>query len=114
VSELYQVVDSVPFVAVREMASGRDVATFGAIAPLGQGHRERAEVYAAHLNREHADGRVPQSTCSQLEAPDPANPKAKPPRLRCDFDRVNEWRNLTAAQRCTIILCEHHEGRVPR
>lgn len=109
---LYQVVDSDPFTSVEETASKRHVATFGPIAPLGHGHRERAQAYAEHLNREHADGRVPQSTCSQREPVDPKNPTAKPPRVRCDFDRVNDWSAVTDEQMCSVVLCDYHSEKV--
>lgn len=108
----YQVIDSVPFITVKEHPSGRHVATFGPIAPLGPGHRERAEVYAAHLNREHADGRMPQSTCSQRMPVDTKDPNAKLARVPCDFDRVNDWGTITDEQMCSVILCEYHSEKV--
>jgi len=84
----------------RKPKDGRDVASFGSIAPLGAGADKRAEAHVAHLTSEHADGRVPQSFCGTL----------KEGRTPCDHERVALPEMLTAAQRGALVFCRKHVG----
>lgn len=59
------------------------------------GNRDRAQVHADYLNREHAGGRVAQAHCSHGHA--------------CDYDRINDpTRPLDEPFVSAIILCPEH------
>jgi len=91
--------DPVKFKAVKdrviEVGTDREVA-FGS----------NVEKIAAHLNAEHADGRVAQAHCviGSTRGPDGMRSGGH----ACDYDRVNDARLLTDAQRGALVLCDDH------
>lgn len=69
--------------------------------------KERAEAALALLTAEHASGRVAQARCALDSTRDAATGLRVGGRA-CDFDRINDVRLLSDAQRSALILCDDH------